>query len=128
WLRANVRGIERAVLSSHCHDDLGMGVANSLAAVAGGAAQVECTLLGIGERAGNASLEEIVMALRTRRDLYRSRTGIRTERLQPTVRLLANLVGTTIPRNKAIVGENAFAHESGIHQHGVLKHRATYEI
>lgn len=128
WLRANVRGIENAVLSSHCHDDLGMGVANSLAAIAGGAGQVECTLLGIGERAGNASLEEIVMALRTRRDLYRATTAIRTERLQPAARLLANLVGATIPRNKAIVGDNAFAHESGIHQHGVLKHRATYEI
>jgi 2-isopropylmalate synthase len=128
YLRRHVRGVEQVVLSVHCHDDLGMSVANSLAAIAAGAGQAECTLLGIGERAGNASLEEIVMALRTRRDLYRAYTGIRTERLQPTARLLANLVGATIPRNKAIVGENAFAHESGIHQHGVLKHRATYEI
>jgi len=128
YLRSHVRGIEQAVLSVHCHDDLGMAVANSLAAIGAGAGQAECTLLGIGERAGNASLEEIVMALHTRRDLFRARTGIRTERLHPTARLLANVVGATIPRNKAIVGDNAFAHESGIHQHGVLKHRATYEI
>lgn len=128
YLRAHVQGIEQAVLSVHCHDDLGMAVANSLAAIGAGAGQAECTLLGIGERAGNASLEEIVMALHTRRDLYHAYTGIRTERLHPTARLLANVVGATIPRNKAIVGDNAFAHESGIHQHGVLKHRATYEI
>lgn len=128
YLRAHVRGVEQVVLSVHCHDDLGMSVANSLAAIEAGAGQAECTMLGIGERAGNASLEEIVMALHTRRDRFRASTGIRTERLQPTARLLANLVGATIPRNKAIVGDNAFAHESGIHQHGVLKHRATYEI
>jgi len=128
YLRANVRGIERAVLSVHCHDDLGMAVANSLAAIAAGAGQAECTLLGIGERAGNASLEEIVMALHTRRDLYNVDTGIRTQRLHPAARLLATLTGATVPRNKAIVGDNAFAHESGIHQDGVLKHRATYEI
>jgi len=128
YLRRHVRGIEQAVLSAHCHDDLGMAVANSLAAIAAGAGQVECTLLGIGERAGNASLEEIVMALRTRRDLFKATTGIRTQRLHPAARLLANLIGIGVPRNKAIVGDNAFAHESGIHQHGVLKHRATYEI
>jgi len=128
YLRKHVPNIERAVLSVHCHDDLGMAVANSLAAIAAGAGQAECTLTGIGERAGNAALEEIVMALRTRRDLFKVDTGIRTNRLHPTARMFANLIGTTIPRNKAIVGDNAFAHESGIHQHGVLKHRATYEI
>jgi 2-isopropylmalate synthase len=128
YLRASVPGIERAVLSVHCHDDLGMAVANSLAAIAAGAGQAECTLTGIGERAGNAALEEIVMALHTRKDLLRAETGIRTTRLHPTARMFANLIGATIPRNKAIVGENAFAHESGIHQHGMLKHRATYEI
>jgi 2-isopropylmalate synthase len=128
YLRAHIRGVEQAVLSVHCHDDLGMAVANSLAAISAGAGQAECTLLGIGERAGNASLEEIVMALHTRSDLFHAHTGIRTERLHPIARLLANVVGATIPRNKAIVGDNAFAHESGIHQHGVLKHRATYEI
>jgi len=128
YLRANVPGIERAVLSVHCHNDLGMAVANSLAAVAAGAGQAECTLTGIGERAGNAALEELVMALRTRRDLFHVETGIRTTRLHPTARMFANLIGTTIPRNKAVIGENAFAHESGIHQHGMLKHRATYEI
>ncbi|MGH8173628.1 MAG: 2-isopropylmalate synthase [Rhodanobacteraceae bacterium] len=128
YLRRNVEGIERAVLSVHCHNDLGMAVANSLAAVSAGAGQAECTLTGIGERAGNAALEELVMALRTRRDLFRVDTGIRTTRLHPTARMFANLIGTTIPRNKAVIGENAFAHESGIHQHGMLKHRATYEI
>jgi 2-isopropylmalate synthase len=105
-----------------------MAVANSLAAIAAGASQAECTLTGIGERAGYAALEEIVMALATRRDLYDAKTNIRTTRLSPTARMFANLIGTTIPRNKAIVGDNAFAHESGIHQHGMLKHRATYEI
>ena len=128
YLRAHIRDVERAVLSVHCHDDLGMAVANSLAAISAGAGQAECTLIGIGERAGNAALEEIVMALRTRADYFNAHTAIRTERLLPTARLLANVVGVTLPRNKAIVGDNAFAHESGIHQHGVLKHRATYEI
>jgi len=115
-------------LSAHCHNDLGLGVANSLAALAAGARQVECTIGGIGERAGNAALEEVVMALHTRVDRYQLETGIRTPLLYPTARLLANLVGSTIPRNKAVVGDNAFAHESGIHQHGMLKHRETYEI
>ena len=128
YLKRNVRGIERAVLSVHCHDDLGMAVANSLAAVAAGARQVECTLTGIGERAGNAALEEVVMALRTRPELYRVDTGIVTERLYPSARLLGSLLGMALPRNKAVVGENAFAHEAGIHQHGMLKHRGTYEI
>jgi 2-isopropylmalate synthase len=128
YLRQNVRGIERAVLSVHCHDDLGMAVANSLTAVVAGARQVECTINGIGERAGNCSLEEVVMALRTREAFFNVRTGIHTSRLYPTSRLLASIVGMPIPRNKAVVGENAFAHESGIHQHGMLKHHSTYEI
>lgn len=127
-LKREVRGIDNVTLSVHCHNDLGMGVANSLAALANGARQVECTIGGIGERAGNAALEEIVMALRTRGDRYPFGTGIRTPLLYPCARLLADLVGAAIPRNKAIVGENAFAHESGIHQHGMLKHRETYEI
>jgi 2-isopropylmalate synthase len=123
-----VRGIDKAILSSHCHNDLGLAVANSLAAVAAGARQVEGTISGIGERAGNAAIEEIVMALRTRADHFGVYTDIRTPLLFPTARLLANVTGSTIPRNKAIVGDNAFAHESGIHQHGILKHRETYEI
>ncbi|MEO8977041.1 MAG: 2-isopropylmalate synthase [Casimicrobiaceae bacterium] len=127
-LKREVRGIDGVVLSAHCHNDLGLGVANSLAALAAGARQVECTIGGIGERAGNAALEEIVMALRTRADLFGLDTAIRTPLLYPTTRLLANIVGATIPRNKAIVGDNAFAHEAGIHQHGMLKNRETYEI
>jgi 2-isopropylmalate synthase len=127
-LKREVRGIDDVVLSAHCHNDLGLGVANSLAALAAGARQVECTVGGIGERAGNAALEEVIMALRTRGDRYAFETGIRTPLLYPTARLLADVVGAVIPRNKAIVGENAFAHESGIHQHGMLKHRETYEI
>jgi 2-isopropylmalate synthase len=127
-LKREVKGIDGVVLSAHCHNDLGLGVANSLAAIAAGARQVECTINGIGERAGNAALEEIVMALKTRADRFGFDTGIRTPLLYPTARLLADVVGATIPRNKAIVGENAFAHESGIHQHGMLKHRETYEI
>ena len=127
-LRASVRGIERAVLSCHCHDDLGLAVANSLAAIEHGARQVECTINGIGERAGNAALEEIVMALRTRASHYGLGTRIRTQRLYPTSRQLIAVTGSPLARNKAIVGENAFAHESGIHQHGMLRNRATYEI
>ncbi len=129
WLRANVRGAERVVFSSHCHDDLGMAVANSLAAVSAGARQVECTINGIGERAGNAALEELVMAMRVRPDLFSGLvTGINSQRLHATARLLSQITGQPIARNKAIIGENAFAHESGIHQHGMLKHRGTYEI
>ncbi|KGI76620.1 2-isopropylmalate synthase [Oleiagrimonas soli] len=128
WLRANVRGAERAVFSAHCHDDLGLAVANSLAAIGAGARQVECTINGIGERAGNAALEEIVMALRVRAPHYAVDTRIDARRLYPTSRLLSRLTGQALPRNKAVVGENAFAHESGIHQHGMLKHRGTYEI
>src|SRR5512137_2789536 len=128
YLKKNVRGADRVVFSVHCHDDLGMAVANSLAAVRAGARQVECTINGIGERAGNCSLEEIVMALRTREGLFGLHTGIDTKRLFPTSRLLSSITGLPIPRNKAVVGENAFAHESGIHQHGTLKHHSTYEI
>ena len=128
YLLKNVRGADKATFSVHCHDDLGMAVANSLAAVRAGARQVECTINGIGERAGNCSLEEIVMALKTREGLLGLHTGIDTRRLFPTSRLLSSITGMPIPRNKAVVGENAFAHESGIHQHGMLKHHSTYEI
>ncbi|HYX92601.1 MAG TPA: 2-isopropylmalate synthase, partial [Myxococcaceae bacterium] len=128
FLRRTVRGADRIVFSVHCHNDLGLAVANSLAALEAGARQVECTINGIGERAGNCALEEIVMAMRTRHDALGFQTGIRTERLYPTSRLLSNMTGMHVQRNKAIVGENAFAHESGIHQHGVLMHAATYEI
>jgi len=128
YLRQHVRGADTVVFSSHCHDDLGLAVANSLAAVGAGARQVECTINGIGERAGNAALEEVVMALKVRAPLFGVDTRIDTRRLYPTSRLLSELTGQTVPRNKAIVGANAFAHESGIHQHGMLKHRGTYEI
>lgn len=128
WLRANVRGADQVVFSSHCHDDLGLAVANSLAAVENGARQIECTINGIGERAGNAAMEEIVMALRTRKPYYGLETRINTPRLYAVSRQLVSLTGSQIARNKAIVGENAFAHESGIHQHGMLRNRATYEI
>ena len=128
WLRANVRGAERAVFSAHCHDDLGLAVANTLAAIGAGARQVECTINGIGERAGNAALEEVVMALRVRAPYFGIDTRIDARRLHPVSRMLSQLTGQPVPRNKAIVGENAFAHESGIHQHGMLKHRGTYEI
>ena len=128
YLRLHVQGAERVIFSTHCHDDLGMAVANSLAAVSAGARQVECTINGIGERAGNAALEEIVMALRVRAPLFGVDTRIDSRRLFPTSRLLTQLTGQAVPRNKAIVGDNAFAHESGIHQHGMLKHRGTYEI
>jgi 2-isopropylmalate synthase len=128
YLLKNVRGAERATFSVHCHDDLGMAVANSLAAVRAGARQIECTINGIGERAGNASLEELVMAMKTRHALLGLHTGIDSRRLFPTSRLLSSITGMAIPRNKAVVGENAFAHESGIHQHGMLKHHSTYEI
>ncbi|MHB1896849.1 MAG: 2-isopropylmalate synthase [Metallibacterium sp.] len=127
-LRREVVGIERAVLSTHCHDDLGMGVANSLAAIEAGARQVECTVNGIGERAGNAALEEVVMALRTRADRYALDTGIDSTRLYAASRALSGTIGLEVARNKAIVGDNAFAHEAGIHQHGMLANRATYEI
>jgi len=116
-------------LSSHCHNDLGLAVANSLAAVQGGARQVECTINGIGERAGNASLEEVVMALRTRGDFFQNfKTRIDTKKIFPLSRMVSHMTGMYVQRNKAIVGENAFAHEAGIHQDGMLKHRDTYEI
>jgi 2-isopropylmalate synthase len=127
-LRNRVPNIDRAVISVHCHDDLGMAVANSLAAVENGAGQIECTINGIGERAGNCSLEEVVMAMRTRADHYHTETRIDTRRLVPTSRLLSNITGMQVQRNKAIVGRNAFAHEAGIHQDGMLKERTTYEI
>ena len=123
-----VPNIGRAVVSTHCHNDLGLAVANTLAAVEAGARQVECTINGIGERAGNAALEEVVMALKTREDYYGLATNIKTERLYPTSRMVSTITGLTVQRNKAIVGRNAFAHEAGIHQDGMLKERSTYEI
>jgi len=123
-----VPNIDRAVISVHCHNDLGLAVANSLAGVENGAGQIECTINGIGERAGNCSLEEVVMALRTRGDYSDADTAINTQRLVPTSRLVANVSGIQVQRNKAIVGRNAFAHEAGIHQDGMLKERRTYEI
>src|SRR5262245_1944486 len=127
-LKQTVRGIDGIVLSVHCHDDLGLAVANSLAALHEGARQVECTINGIGERAGNCSLEEVVMAVRTRADYFRLASGINTRRLYPTSRLVSRVTGLPVQRNKAIVGQNAFAHEAGIHQDGMLKERSTYEI
>jgi 2-isopropylmalate synthase len=128
YLRKNVRGIDNVRLSVHCHDDLGMAVANSLTAVVAGARQIECTINGIGERAGNCSLEEVVMALKTRAAFFNVSTGVNTSRLYPTSRLISSITGMPIPRNKAVVGENAFAHEAGIHQHGMMSHPSTYEI
>lgn len=128
YLKEHVPGIDNIVLSIHCHNDLGMAVANSLAAVSAGARQVECTINGIGERAGNCSLEEVVMALKTRSEYFGLDTGVDTTRLYPTARLVSSITGMHIPRNKAIVGANAFAHEAGIHQHGMLQHHSTYEI
>src|SRR5438132_8656290 len=119
-LKQKVRGIDNCVLSVHCHDDLGMAVANSLAALGEGARQVECTINGIGERAGNTSLEEVVMALHTRRDFYGLTTGINTRHLYPVSRKLSHITGMAVQRNKAIVGQNAFAPEAGIHQAGML--------
>ena len=127
-LRERVPNIGRAIISVHCHNDLGLAVANTLAACEVGARQVECTINGIGERAGNAALEEIVMALKTRQDFYGLTTGIKTERLYPMSRMVSTISGMTVQRNKAIVGRNAFAHEAGIHQDGMLKERSTYEI
>lgn len=123
-----VPNIDKAVISVHCHNDLGLAVANSLAAVANGAGQIECTVNGIGERAGNCALEEVVMAMRTRADFYGCETGINTQRLVPASRLVSSITGIQVQRNKAIVGRNAFAHEAGIHQDGMLKERTTYEI
>ncbi len=127
-IRENTPGIENATISVHCHNDLGMAVANSLAGVLEGARQVECTINGLGERAGNAALEEIVMALYTRRQFFDLSTGIDTTEIYPTSRMVANYTGLAVQANKAIVGANAFAHEAGIHQDGILKNRLTYEI
>jgi 2-isopropylmalate synthase len=127
-LLTRIPNSDKAIFSVHCHNDLGLAVANSLAAVANGARQVECTINGLGERAGNAALEEIVMATRTRHDLFNISTNIDTTHIVPTSRLVSSITGFPVQPNKAIVGANAFAHESGIHQDGVLKHRETYEI
>jgi 2-isopropylmalate synthase len=118
----------KVIWSTHCHNDLGLAVANSLAAVMNGVRQVECTINGLGERAGNASLEEVVMAVKTRRDIFNLETRINTEQIVPTSKLVSSITGYPVQPNKAIVGANAFAHESGIHQDGVIKHRETYEI
>jgi 2-isopropylmalate synthase len=127
-LRSRVPGAEKVIFSTHCHNDLGLAVANTLAAVRGGARQIECTINGIGERAGNASLEEVVMAIRTRQDQHPYHNHIVTRHIMRTSKLLATITGFDVQPNKAIVGRNAFAHESGIHQDGVLKNAATYEI
>lgn len=127
-IKNNVPNINKAVISVHCHDDLGVGVANSLSAIRNGARQVECTINGIGERAGNASMEEIVMALRTRPDFYEVDTRINAKEICRASRLVSRYTGFIVPPNKAIVGNNAFRHESGIHQDGILKERSTYEI
>ncbi len=127
-LRTRVRGCDRAILSVHCHNDLGLAVANSMAAIQAGAGQVECTVNGIGERAGNASLEEIVMGLRTRADVYDADTRVHTQEISRTSRLVSKITGMVVQPNKAVVGANAFAHTSGIHQDGLLKDTRTYEI
>jgi len=127
-IRQRVKGIENVTISAHCHNDLGMAVANALAGVAAGVRQVECTINGIGERAGNASLEEIVMAMRTRPDCYPYETGVVTEQIFAASQMLSEITGVTVQPNKAIIGRNAFAHEAGIHQDGMLKNPLTYEI
>ncbi|MDH4101407.1 MAG: 2-isopropylmalate synthase [Nitrospirota bacterium] len=127
-IRNEVPNIDKAIISVHCHNDLGLAVSNSLAAIQNGAGQVECTVNGIGERAGNAAMEEIVMALKTRRNLFEAETGIVSEEIMRSSRLLSTITGVMVQPNKAIVGANAFAHESGIHQDGVLKEKSTYEI
>jgi 2-isopropylmalate synthase len=127
-IKNNVPNIDKAIISTHCQNDLGLATANSLAAVRDGARQIECTINGIGERAGNTALEEVVMAIHTRKDLYPFRTGIKTEHIMRLSRLITSVTGQQVQNNKAIVGANAFAHESGIHQDGVLKHAGTYEI
>lgn len=128
YLKDNVANIDKAVISVHCHNDLGLAVANSIAAVQAGARQVECTINGIGERAGNCSLEELVMALRTRHDILPYLTAIDTTQITPSSRLLSTITGIKVQPNKAVVGANAFAHEAGIHQHGMMMESSTYEI
>ena len=127
-IRRRVKGIDNVTISAHCHNDLGMAVANTMAAIAAGARQVECTINGIGERAGNAALEEIVMAMRVRRDRYPYETGIAGEQLFAASQMLSEITGVPVQPNKAVTGRNAFAHEAGIHQDGVLKNPLTYEI
>ncbi len=128
YMREHVPNSEHVIWSAHCHNDLGLGVANSLAAIRGGARQIECTINGIGERAGNCSLEEVVMALKTRKDFMHVQSRVETRQIYPASRLLAQVIGWPVPPNKPIVGDNAFAHEAGIHQDGVLKYKLTYEI
>jgi 2-isopropylmalate synthase len=128
FMRDHVQSSDRVIWSAHCHNDLGLAVANSLAAVQNGARQIECTINGIGERAGNTSLEEVVMAMRTRRDLFGVESRVNSRQIYPASRLLAQVIGQSVPPNKPIVGDNAFAHEAGIHQDGVLKYKLTYEI
>jgi len=128
YLKEHVSNIDKAIISVHCHNDLGLAVANSLAAVQAGARQVECTINGIGERAGNCSLEEVVMTLRTRHDILPFTTNVATDQITPSSKLLTTITGIQVQQNKAIVGANAFAHEAGIHQHGVLMNKETYEI
>ena len=128
YLKENVPNIGKAIISVHCHNDLGLAVANSLAAIQAGAVQVECTINGIGERAGNCSLEEVVMALRTRQDIMPFKTNVATEHIYAASKLLSTITGVVVQPNKAIVGTNAFAHEAGIHQHGVMMEKSTYEI
>ncbi|WP_130536958.1 2-isopropylmalate synthase [Thiomicrorhabdus indica] len=127
-LISNIPNSDKAIFSAHCHNDLGLAVANSLSAVQNGARQIECTINGLGERAGNTALEEVVMAVKTRQDVFGIDTQINTQEIVPASKLVANITGFAVQPNKAIVGANAFAHESGIHQDGVLKHRETYEI
>lgn len=128
YIKENVSNINKATISVHCHDDLGLAVANSIAAIKNGARQVECTINGIGERAGNAAIEELVMALNTRKEYFGLETNINTQKLYRTSRIVSNFTGVLVAPNKAIIGDNAFAHESGIHQHGMLNNALTYEI
>jgi 2-isopropylmalate synthase len=128
YLYSHVPNIQQAVVSAHCHNDLGLAVANSLAGIKAGAGQVECAINGIGERAGNAAMEEVIMALKTRADFFDVHVGVDTRRIYPVSRLVSTITGMHVQRNKAVVGENAFAHEAGIHQHGVMSNRETYEI
>jgi len=129
YLRANLAGAESVSFAVHCHDDLGLSVGNSLAAVRAGARQIECTLNGIGERAGNTAMEEVVMAMRTRPEYFAGcDTGVEAKEIFASSKLLSQIIGVPVPPNKAIVGANAFAHEAGIHQHGVLRNKLTYEI
>ena len=128
YLRERVPGADKVIWSAHCHNDLGLAVANSIAAVRNGARQIECTINGIGERAGNCSMEEAVMAMKTRHDLMGVQSRVNTRQIYPASRLLSQIIGQPVPANKPIVGDNAFAHEAGIHQDGVLKYKLTYEI